>query len=248
MACKLDWGLRHLDVDQAFIQSESDTGIYLRLPPGCESVSGKVVLLNKALHGLKHCGRAWYQLLSSTLVECGFKQCLVYPCVLRLMVAGDVVATMAFHVDDIKIAATEEMTEVVVSAINQRFPIKYVREVEWCMDSESKRDQKKGTFEISQTQLIRSVLDRFGVSKSSRIPATTSIDLRHGSEEETVVNVPFREIVGSLMWIAKQRPDIANAVLAQSRGDPQADSLQCGTEDTRVSECHVGLRANCWER
>ena len=40
----------------------------------------------------------------------------------------------------------------------------------------------------------------------------------HVSEEETVVDVPFREIVGSLMWIANQtRPDIANAVWAVAR-------------------------------
>ena len=48
---------------------------------------------------------------------------MVDPCVLRLMVAGDVVTMMVFHVDDIKIAATE-VTEVVVSALNQRFPTK----------------------------------------------------------------------------------------------------------------------------
>ena len=73
MACKLDWNLRHLDVDQAFIQPELDTDIYFRLPPCCGSVSGKVVLLNMALYGLKQSGRAWYQQLSSTLVECGFE-------------------------------------------------------------------------------------------------------------------------------------------------------------------------------
>ena len=56
------------------------------------------------------------------MVECGFEQCLVDPCVFRLMVAGDVVAMLVFHVDDIKIAATEKVTEVVVSALNQKFP------------------------------------------------------------------------------------------------------------------------------
>ena len=79
MACKLDWDLRHLDVDQAFIQSRLDTDIYFRLPPGCGTVSGKVVLLNKARYGLKQSGRAWYQLLSSTLVGSGFEQCFVDP-------------------------------------------------------------------------------------------------------------------------------------------------------------------------
>ncbi|CAN0044804.1 unnamed protein product, partial [Sphacelaria rigidula] len=106
MACKIDWDLRHLDVDQAFTQSELDTDIYLHPPPGSGSVSGKVVRLNKALYGLKQSGRAWYQLLSSTLVECGFEQCLVDVYVFRLRVAEDIVAMMVFHVDDIMITAT----------------------------------------------------------------------------------------------------------------------------------------------
>ena len=106
-------------MDQTFIQSELDTDIYLRLPPDGGSVPGKVVLLNKVLDGLKHSGRAWYQLLSSTQVECGFEQCLEDPCAFRLIVAGDVVAMMIVRVDDIKMPATEEVTEVVVSALNQ---------------------------------------------------------------------------------------------------------------------------------
>ena len=59
------------------------------------------MLLNKALYGRKKSGRAWYQLLSSTLVECGFEQCLRDTCVFQLLVAGDVAAMMVFHVDDI---------------------------------------------------------------------------------------------------------------------------------------------------
>ena len=52
------------------------------------------------------------------------------------MVAGDVVAMMVFHVDDIKIAATEKVTEVVVSALNQRFPTIHFGEVEWYIITE----------------------------------------------------------------------------------------------------------------
>ena len=138
---------------------------------------------------------------------------MVYPCVFRLIVAGDVVVMIVFHVDDIKIAATEEVTEVVVNALNRRFPTKRVSEVEWYMVSEYKRDRAEGSWEISHTQFIRSVLKRFGVSKSSPIPSTPSLDLRHVGGEETVVVVPFHEVVGNLMWIANQtRSDIANAV------------------------------------
>ena len=79
--------------------------------------------------------------------------------------------------------------------------------------------------EISQTQFILSVLNCFGISKSSPITATPFLDLKHVRDEKTVVDAPFREIVGSLTWIANQtRPDIANAVgaIAWFSHDPKS--------------------------
>ena len=76
----------------------------------------------------------------------------------------------------------------------------------------------KGSLEFSQIQLILSIINRFDLSKSSPIPASPSLHLRHVGEEEAVVNAPFREIAGSLKWITNQtRPDIANAVRAIAR-------------------------------
>ena len=58
---------------------------------------------------------------------------------------NNVVAMMVVHADDVKIAVTEEVTEMVVSTSTQRFPTKYLVEVEWYMGSEYKRDQGKDT-------------------------------------------------------------------------------------------------------
>ena len=160
MACKLDWDLRHSDFYQAFIQSELDTEIFSRLPPGCRRLSGKVVRLKKTLYGLEQSGRSTYKLLSSTLVECGFEQCLVDPCVFLLMVNGAVAAMVVVRVDDIKIAATKKIVDSVVADLNKRFPTKHLGEVTWYMGSEYKRDREKGTLEISETQLIRNVVER----------------------------------------------------------------------------------------
>ena len=56
------------------------------------------------------------------------------------------------------------------------------------MGSEYKRDREKGTLKISKTQLIRSVLKCYGLSKSSTIPASPSIDVRHENDEETMLD------------------------------------------------------------
>ena len=57
IAYELDLDLCHFDVDQAFVQSQLDEDVSLRLPKGCGKLSGKLVQLNKGLYGLTHASR-----------------------------------------------------------------------------------------------------------------------------------------------------------------------------------------------
>ena len=57
LACKYNLELLHWDIEQAFLQSELDHEVFMKLPPGCGSMSGKVVRLNKSLYGLKQASR-----------------------------------------------------------------------------------------------------------------------------------------------------------------------------------------------
>ena len=50
IACEGDSDLCHFDVDQAFVQSDLEEDVFLRLPKGCGVLSGKVVRLNKRLY------------------------------------------------------------------------------------------------------------------------------------------------------------------------------------------------------
>ena len=60
IACECDLGLCRFDVDEAFILSDLEEGVFLRLAKGCGHLSGKVVLLNKRLYGLKQASRTWH--------------------------------------------------------------------------------------------------------------------------------------------------------------------------------------------
>ena len=59
LACKFDWELLHLDIEQAFVQSELDHEVFMKLPQGCGSMSGKIVRLNKSLYGLRQASRTF---------------------------------------------------------------------------------------------------------------------------------------------------------------------------------------------
>ena len=41
LACELDLDLCHFDAEQAFVQSDLDEVVYIRLPSGCGALSGK---------------------------------------------------------------------------------------------------------------------------------------------------------------------------------------------------------------
>ena len=53
LVCELDLDLCHFDAEQAFVQSDLDEVVYIRLPPSCGALSGKVVRLRRSLYGLK---------------------------------------------------------------------------------------------------------------------------------------------------------------------------------------------------
>ena len=55
---KLDLDVFTFDVEQAFVQSKLDEDVFLRLPKGYGSVSGKIVRLNKSLYVLKQAPRS----------------------------------------------------------------------------------------------------------------------------------------------------------------------------------------------
>ena len=138
------------------------------------------------------------------------------------------------------------MTNSVVTDINNRLPTKHQGEGTWYMGSDYRRDREKGTLEISQTQIVRNVVDRFGITKTSPIPASPPLDLRYVSDEEPVVDASFRDVVGSLLWIANQtRPDISNAVraIAWFSHGPQEVHVKAYRKVTQVLEryCPLGL-------
>ncbi|CAB1112906.1 unnamed protein product [Ectocarpus sp. CCAP 1310/34] len=218
LACKYNLELLHWDIEQAFVQSELDYEVFMKLPPGCGSMSGKVVRLNKSLYGLKQASRTFYKRLVSELKRIGFEQSMSDPCVLRFMMGDEVVGMVAIHVDDILYAGTKSLAEVVVAALGDSLPTKNLGEVRFFLGCAFVRDREAGTIEMSQESYIRSVLERFNVCRTSSIPASPTNDYRSVMEDEGAGDVPFREVVGSLMWIANQtRPDISNAVRAVAR-------------------------------
>ena len=89
------WLLWYIDIKLAFIQAHWDESVYMRLPAGCGDIIGEVVLLHRAVYGLRHTGRQWSLWLSRVLLQKpGMEQSKDNSCAFPKVVDGEVTHCM----------------------------------------------------------------------------------------------------------------------------------------------------------
>ena len=145
LACKYNLESLHWDIEQAFVQLELDHEVFMKLPPGCGSMSGKVA----NLYGLKQASRTFYKRTVSDLKRTGFEQFMSDPCVLRFIMGDEVVGMVTIHVDDILYAGTKSLAKVFVEALGDSLPAKNLGEVKFFLGCQYIRDREAGTVEVS---------------------------------------------------------------------------------------------------
>ncbi|CAM9728232.1 unnamed protein product [Ascophyllum nodosum] len=217
IVCELDLDVCHFDVEQAFVQSKLDEDVFLRLPRGCGRLYGKIVRLNKSLYGLKQASRSWHAHLTTCLKILGFQQCLEDACVFRLVEEGRVAIIVVVHVDDIFAVGLKSRCDVLRDELNGMVPVKNLGELRWYGGCHYTRERATGTLTISQKKFADELVKKNCVTCTQSVPLRVGIKLEEFNENEKVENWPFRELVGSLMWLSTTRTDIANAVRAVAR-------------------------------
>ena len=80
------------------------------------------------------------------------------------------------------------------------------------------RDWEKGTLKVSQ-HFAEQLADECGIEYGRSAPLSSiSTNVAEFDKNEASGNWPFRELIGSLIWLSTQtRPDISNAVRAVAR-------------------------------
>ncbi|KAJ9553246.1 hypothetical protein OSB04_017291 [Centaurea solstitialis] len=208
-----------MDVKSAFLYGTIDEEVYVSQPPGFEDPKypDKVYKLRKALYGLHQAPRAWYDTLSSYLLENKFERGVIDKTLFIKRTKTDMLLVQ-IYVDDIIFGSTkDDMCKEFEELMHKKFKMSSMGELTFFLGLQVKQ-KPEGIF-INQSKYVASMLQKFGMNdaKPASTPMETHKHLTADVEGEEVDVHHYRSMIGSLMYLTASRPDIMFAVCVCAR-------------------------------
>ncbi|GJT27410.1 putative ribonuclease H-like domain-containing protein [Tanacetum coccineum] len=177
-----DFVVYQMNVKSAFLYGKIDEEVYVCQPLGFEDPEfpDKVYKVEKALYGLHQAPRAWYETLSTYLLDNGFQRGQIDKTLFIKIVKCDILL--------VQMSTMGELTFFLRLQVTQK---------------------DDGIF-ISQDRYVDEIFKKFGFStvKTTSTPMETLKPLLKDAEAEDVDVHLYRSMIGSLMYLTASRPDI----------------------------------------
>ncbi|GJV43843.1 putative ribonuclease H-like domain-containing protein [Tanacetum coccineum] len=208
-----------MDVKSAFLYGTIEEEVYVHHPPGFVDPAhpNKVYKVIKALYGLHQAPRAWYETLSSFLIENGFRRGTIDKTLFIKKKKSDIMLVQVY-VDDIIFGSTKKsMCTKFEDCMHKRFQMSSMGELTFFLGHQVKQ-QPDGIF-ISQDKYVADILKKFDFL-SIRIATTPIESNKPLVKDEDGVDVDvhvYRSMIGSLMYLTASRPDIMFVICACAR-------------------------------
>nr|GEV84058.1 putative ribonuclease H-like domain-containing protein [Tanacetum cinerariifolium] len=190
-----DFVVYQMDVKSAFLYGKIKEEVYICQTLGFEDPDfpDKVYKVKKALYELHQSPRAWYEALSTYLLDNGFQRGMIDKNLFIKWDKSDILLVQVY-VDDIIFGSTRK---------------------EMCTEFEKK---EYGIF-ISQDKYVNEILTKFGFSdvKTASTPMETHKTLLKDEKGKDIDEHFYRSMIKSLMYLTSSRPDIIFVVCSCAR-------------------------------
>ncbi|GJR15737.1 putative ribonuclease H-like domain-containing protein [Tanacetum coccineum] len=211
-----------MDVKSAFLYGTIEEEVYVCQPPGFEDPQfpDKVYKVEKALYGLHQAPRAWYETLSTYLLENGFRRGIIDKTLFIKKDKGDILLVQVY-VDNIIFGSTKKSLCIEFeSLMHKKLQMSYIGELTFFLGLQIM--QRDDEIFISQDKYMADILKKFDFSsvKIASTPIETNKAFHKDKEAENVDVHLYRLMIGSLMYLIDSRPDIMFVVCACARDSP----------------------------
>lgn len=216
LAVARNWCLRQLDVQNVFLHGVLEEEVYMKQPPGYQSVShpSYVCKLDKALYGLKQTPRAWYSRLSSKLLQLGFVASKADTS-LFIYKKKAVTIYLLLYVDDIIVASSSPtVVQALLDDLRSDFALKDLGTLTYFLGIEV--NQCSDGLLLTQEKYTNDIIDRIGMrnckTMNTPMASDAKLSLDDGDPPSAEDATSYRSIVGALQYLTLTRPDISFSV------------------------------------
>nr|GEV02438.1 putative ribonuclease H-like domain-containing protein [Tanacetum cinerariifolium] len=208
-----------MDVKSAFVYGKIEKEVYVCQPPGFDNLdfNDKVYKVEKALYGLHQAPKAWYETLSTYLLDNGFQRRMINKTLFIKRDKSDILLVQVY-VDDIVFGSTrKEMCTEFKKMMHKKFQMSSIGELTFFLGLQVK--QKEYGIFISQDKYVNEILNKFGFSdvKTASTHMETHKTLLKDEKGEDVDEHLYRSMIGSSKYLTSSRPDIMFTICACAR-------------------------------
>nr|GEZ46831.1 hypothetical protein [Tanacetum cinerariifolium] len=209
-----DFVVYQMDVKSAFLYGKIEEEVYVCQPLGFKDLNfpDKVYKVEKALYGLHQAPRAWYETLSTYLLDNGFHKGQINKTLFIKRYKDDILLVQVY-VDDIIFWSTKkELSNEFEKLMHDKFQMSSMGELSFLLGLQVKQNSD-GIF-ISQDKYVAEILKKFYfiTMKTASTPMKSNKPLIKDEEAEDVDVHLYRLMIGSLIYLTASRPDITFVV------------------------------------
>ncbi|GKC27700.1 retrovirus-related pol polyprotein from transposon TNT 1-94 [Tanacetum coccineum] len=218
-AAHKNFPIYQMDVKTTFLNGPLKEKVFVRQLDGFVDPDflNHINRLKKALYGLKQASRAWYDKLSSFLIEHHFTKGIVDLTLFTRRHEDDILL-LQIYVDDIIFGSTKPVFSTrFVKLMKDIFEMSMIGEMKFFLGLQV-HQSPRGIF-VCQSQYTMDLLKKHGMKKCDTIctpMATTKLDA--DLQGTQVDQTKYRSMIEGLMYLTASRPDIAFATFHVEKG------------------------------
>ncbi|GJR53307.1 putative ribonuclease H-like domain-containing protein [Tanacetum coccineum] len=233
-----------MDVKSAFLYGKIEEEVYVCQPLGFEDPDflDRVYKVEMALYRLHQAPKAWYETLSTYLLDNGFQRGKIDKTLFIRRDKGDILLVQVYVDDIIFCFIKKSLCTEFEKMMHKKFQMSSMGELTFFLGLQVKQ-KEDGTF-ISQDKYVTEILKKFGFTdvKTTSTPMETQKALLKDEDSEEVDVHLYRSMIGSLMCLTSSRPDIMFTVLAYTDSDYARASLD---RKSTIGEAEYVAASSC---
>ena len=227
-----EWGT---DIGNAYLEAFTKEKVYIVAGPEFGDLQGHILIILKALYGLRTSGLRWHERLADCLRDMGYEPCKMEPDI-WLRECSDHYEYIAVYVDDLLIASKDPNNIISILTTKYKFKLKGTGPISYHLGCNFDRDEN-GTLCFAPRKYIEKMEDSFVNMFGSKPKQIYASPLEKGDHPELDTSEyldqdstqKYQSLIGAIQWaVSLGRLDVNTAVatLASFRAEPRKGHLE----------------------